>query len=77
MSKEKDSIELYVLVSVSYDWYRFQHNIGVFRTKEEAIREANKLSDNYKTRKPICNKVQSKEMDNMEKFHWLIEEYNI
>ncbi len=66
-------MDVYVLVLVSYDYYRFQDNMGVFRTIDAAIAQAKFLNSKVEI---LCyDENEEKNMDNKEKTHWCIQHY--
>lgn len=65
-------MKVYVLVKVTYDYYRFQYNHGVFKTINEAEKYAKDKAD-YDV---LCyNDNYDENMDNREKEHWCIQEF--
>ena len=66
-------MKLYVLVRVTYDWYRFQTNCGVFKTASGANDFAKKQPDKL----PILyyNSNFHEETDDLEITHWCVQEF--
>lgn len=64
---------VFILVKVTYDYYRFQDNIGVFSDVDSAIQEAKKQSPEY----PIYfyNENENDELDEKELCHYLIQSF--
>ena len=66
-------MKVYVLVKVTYDYYRFQDNYGVFKTIAEAVKYAKEKDNKLDV---FCYTDNFEEnMDNREKFHWCVQEF--
>ena len=67
-------MNVYVLVLVTYDHYRFQYNYGVFRTIEAAEKYAKTKDDTIDV---LCYDDNFEEiMDNRESKHWCVQCFN-
>lgn len=64
---------VFILVRVTYNYYRFQDNIGAFNDVDSAIQEAKKQSPEH----PIYfyNENENKELDKKELCHYLIQSF--
>ena len=66
-------MDVYVLVLVTYDFYRLQDNYGVFKSIDEAKKYANKTDDTIDV---LCYDYNCEEtMDNRELKHWCVQCY--
>lgn len=66
-------MNVYVLVLVTYDYYRFQDNLGVFKSIEDATNFAKKTDDTIDV---LCYDDNFEEtMDNRESKHWCVQSF--
>jgi hypothetical protein len=67
---------VYILIAVSFDWYRFQDNQGVFLSLQDAVLAAKNEDDSLEI--VIPNDLEAyKKMEVCEQVHWYIEEWKI
>ena len=74
LEKEKTQIAtVYVLVKVTYDYYRFQENYGVYKTIAEAEKQAKAEDDRLNI---LCYTDNiNRAIDRIEEDHWWIQEF--
>ena len=67
-------MKIYVIINVSYDYYRFQNNVGVARTYEEAMAVVSSLDLKLKITSSL---KESNALRENEEEHYYIEEWEL
>ena len=70
-------MKAYVIVSVTYDWYRFQDNLAVCLSHEEAMRKAHDAADGLSVYEYPEGSDRAAELNGKEKRHIWIEEFRV
>ena len=68
-------MEVFVLIYITYDYYRFKKNHGVFTSIEEAKNHAEKIA--HYTDVIVYNGDRHKEKDSDESTHWQIQRFTL